>query len=248
MSNEAQKYNLATIRQLLIAAFTAETLRRFCQDRPTLRPALDEFGPGQGLNEMVARVIDYCEMQVLFGELLAEVRQHNPRQYSNFEKCLFLHDDAPAQRVPRKQPSAAPTDEQGENNSLAETKVFGCSVRSTIILFLTLLVSVALLIVVWNLLKSPKAEERYSGSTLRVTQTGSAIEAENISKSPIAIRFSWDHSDPDGIGLGEDTYLDDWVPSGQTVERPFLDHDSVQIWAWAASGPLVDYTSFRLHP
>jgi hypothetical protein len=32
--NGARKYNLDTIRQLLLAAFNPEELRRFCHDRP----------------------------------------------------------------------------------------------------------------------------------------------------------------------------------------------------------------------
>ena len=44
MSNEAQSYDTATIRQLLLAAFTSEELRRFCYDRPTFRPILSRFG------------------------------------------------------------------------------------------------------------------------------------------------------------------------------------------------------------
>ena len=80
--------NIATVRQLLLAAFTPQTLRRFCQDRPIFRSIVAEFGPGQGLGGMVDCVIDYCEARLLFDELLAEVKNENPRQYFHFESDL----------------------------------------------------------------------------------------------------------------------------------------------------------------
>ncbi len=83
-----QAYNLAAIRELLQAAFTAETLRRFCLDRPTFRPVTAEFGPGHGLDDMVDRVIDYCETHLLWQEFLAEVERENPRQYGRYERKL----------------------------------------------------------------------------------------------------------------------------------------------------------------
>jgi hypothetical protein len=81
-------YNLAAIRALLQAAFTAETLRRFCLDRPAFRPITAEFGPGHGLDDMVDCVIDYCETHLLWQEFLAEVERENPRQYRRYERKL----------------------------------------------------------------------------------------------------------------------------------------------------------------
>jgi flagellar basal body-associated protein FliL len=81
-------HNLAAIRDLLEAAFTAETLRRFCLDRPAFRPITAEFGPGHGLDDMVDRVIDYCETHLLWREFLAEVERENPRQYRRYERRL----------------------------------------------------------------------------------------------------------------------------------------------------------------
>jgi hypothetical protein len=81
-SNGAQEYNLATIRQLLLAAFTPEELRRFCYDRPTFRPVVNRFGPGYGHDDMVDELITYCDKYRYFPELLAEIKQANPRQYA----------------------------------------------------------------------------------------------------------------------------------------------------------------------
>jgi len=84
-SEVGTEYDIATIRQLLLAAFTSQTLRRFCQDQPVFRPVVNDFGPGHSLNEMVDRVIDYCEMHLFFDELLAHMRKVNPGQYARFE-------------------------------------------------------------------------------------------------------------------------------------------------------------------
>jgi formylglycine-generating enzyme required for sulfatase activity len=83
---DAQQYSIATIRQLLLAAFTPEELRRFCYDRPTFRPIVDLFGPGLGAVDMVDRVVEYCDRNLLLDELLAELKKHNPPQYARFIK------------------------------------------------------------------------------------------------------------------------------------------------------------------
>ena len=83
-----QVYNTAAIRRLLLAAFTAEELTRFCYDRPDLRPIVDRFGPNQGLDDRVDEVIKYCDNHLIFPELLAELKQHTPRQYARFEDEL----------------------------------------------------------------------------------------------------------------------------------------------------------------
>jgi formylglycine-generating enzyme required for sulfatase activity len=84
MTNNAQEPDIAKIRQLLLAAFTPEDLRRFCHDHPDFRPVVNRFGPGYGHDDMVDEVITYCENYLLFPELLAELKQCNPRQYARF--------------------------------------------------------------------------------------------------------------------------------------------------------------------
>lgn len=81
MARKEETYRIAAIRKLMLAAFTAKDLRRFCFDRPLLRPIVDRFGPGQGLDDMVDEAITYCEKWLLFGPLLGEVRRYNPAQY-----------------------------------------------------------------------------------------------------------------------------------------------------------------------
>jgi len=82
--NGKQSYDIATIRGLLLAAFSPEDLRRFCLDRPTFQPIVDKFGPGHGLDDMVDRVIDYCRTRSLWKEFLAEVKEERPAAYAPF--------------------------------------------------------------------------------------------------------------------------------------------------------------------
>ncbi|HET20421.1 MAG TPA: hypothetical protein ENO16_07435 [Chromatiales bacterium] len=77
--------NVTTVRALLQAAFSPATLTIFCQDRPAFRPLVDRFSPRDGLMDMVARVIDYCQEQYLWEELLDEVKMVSPRQWKRFE-------------------------------------------------------------------------------------------------------------------------------------------------------------------
>jgi hypothetical protein len=81
MAREEQEHQIAAIRKLLVAAFTPEELRRFCQDRRLFRPIVDRFGSNQGLDRMVDEVITYCEKRSLFDQLLDEVRCYNSAQY-----------------------------------------------------------------------------------------------------------------------------------------------------------------------
>jgi hypothetical protein len=102
MTNDTE-YNLAAIRELLLAAFTAEELRRFCADRPIFQRLVTEFGPGMGLDDIVDQLFDFCRVQLLWDELLVEVKQVNPRQYARFEPCLHLPTIVPSRlSVPEK--------------------------------------------------------------------------------------------------------------------------------------------------
>jgi hypothetical protein len=78
----------AAIRELLETAFDAETLRRFCQDRPDFEPLLRRFSPADGVSDMVDEILGYCRTELLWDELLAEVARVKPRQYARFELDL----------------------------------------------------------------------------------------------------------------------------------------------------------------
>lgn len=88
MGHRGVKDGIAIVRELLMEAFTAEELRRFCQDRPTFRPIVARFGPGHGLDDMTDEVVTYCQKRNLFGDLLAAVKEANPLQVARFEPAL----------------------------------------------------------------------------------------------------------------------------------------------------------------
>lgn len=81
--------DLAATRQLLLSVFTRDSLRRFCQKRPDLHFILNEFGPGQGLNEMIDRVIECCSTHQLWSRFFTLIRIEHPTQYADFATCLY---------------------------------------------------------------------------------------------------------------------------------------------------------------
>lgn len=86
----------------------------------------------------------------------------------------------------------------------------------------------------------------YDGDVLLVFQTKSEIIVENVSKSAVAIRVSWDNNDPHGTGTGEDSFINNWVPPEKRLKRKSKDHESVQIWAWGSSGALIERCNLTL--
>jgi len=104
MTDHGQSYDIGTIRELLLAAFTAEELRSLFQfaSTPDLRAVVNEFSPDDGLSAMAGKSVAYCQKHLLLGELLTEVKEANPRQYARFEPRLLV-----AQPSPARQPRAA---------------------------------------------------------------------------------------------------------------------------------------------
>lgn len=79
---------VAAIRDLLTNAFTRDDLLTFCQDRTDFRPIATRVGPSDGLGDIASKVIEYCRTQLLWDQLLTEVKQINPRQYDRFQSQL----------------------------------------------------------------------------------------------------------------------------------------------------------------
>jgi tetratricopeptide (TPR) repeat protein len=104
MSDDTTEYNLKAIRELLLAAFTAKSLRRFCRDAPRFHPICHDFAPSDGLNELVDKVIDYCQTRTLWKEFLAAVEQARPKTYARFAE--HVQESAPDEPPPPVPPEA----------------------------------------------------------------------------------------------------------------------------------------------
>ncbi len=88
---ETGSYDVRAVEDLLLAAFTAEDLRRlvYYSSNDELRKLANRFGRRDGLVDMALTTIEYCEKQGLLPALLAEVERDNPRQYDRFRQRLL---------------------------------------------------------------------------------------------------------------------------------------------------------------
>lgn len=111
MPNRTQSYNLAVVQDLLLAAFTADDLRRLVlyTSRQALKPIIHQFASGDGLTAMAEKAITYCHKQDCFADLLAEVKRINPRQYARFEAQLLSSSEATQADSTSASPPPGPT-------------------------------------------------------------------------------------------------------------------------------------------
>jgi hypothetical protein len=86
----ALRYNMARVRDLLLAAFSMEEFERLFRyaSHPELTPILNAFSRRDGLSDAVDKAIDYCQRRDLLRVLLEEVEQQNPRMYARFASDL----------------------------------------------------------------------------------------------------------------------------------------------------------------
>lgn len=87
-SDGTVQYNTAAIRNLLRDAFTDAGLRRFCQDRATLRFLVTHFGSRFSLEEMIDVAIEECYKRKLLPHLLLAIQEANPRQFERHKTRL----------------------------------------------------------------------------------------------------------------------------------------------------------------
>jgi hypothetical protein len=80
MTNSPSQPNIAAIRQLLLAAFAPDDLRRFCYDRSTFRPVVDELRP---LNTSHRRAPRVCATASSFLDRLPARAEHPGWQASH---------------------------------------------------------------------------------------------------------------------------------------------------------------------
>ena len=91
MTEPSQRYNLRTLRELLQTAFSVEDLRGLFSFamQADLRPVTDQFTPEGSKPAMVRKAVRYCQSRYLLDELVAEIKDANPRAYERFEPGLL---------------------------------------------------------------------------------------------------------------------------------------------------------------
>ena len=72
----------ATLRALLVAAFSDDELTTFCYD--WFHPLYEDFASGMTKGQKIQRLMEFCEHRGETARLLAAVRQANPTQYARF--------------------------------------------------------------------------------------------------------------------------------------------------------------------
>jgi hypothetical protein len=106
MNSTPERFNIATIRNLLKDAFTAQDLWRFCQERPDFQPVLVHFPYNATQAQMIDALTEYCRTHVLFEQLLVGIRLSNPRQYKRYQAQLHGGTGAPlpSSQIPHNLP------------------------------------------------------------------------------------------------------------------------------------------------
>lgn len=104
-------YNLRTIRKLLTAAFTDQELRQLCYEIPEFKPVFEQFTTGMSKDQMIQRLIEYCERKVLLGQLLTIIEEEAPEQYELFADTLIAGGKK-AEPAPSVPSSAMPDEAQ----------------------------------------------------------------------------------------------------------------------------------------
>ena len=78
-------YNLKNIRTLLTEGFTSEELRALTFDEPNFRPVFDQMSASSGKAEIVDRLLQYADQQLLIDQLLIHAKKRNPARYEYYQ-------------------------------------------------------------------------------------------------------------------------------------------------------------------
>lgn len=83
-----QTFVLKNIRKFLMEGFEADELSRLCYDEEKFRPVYDQLAVNTGKDTVVDKLLQYAGRQELLEELLALVKEHNPRKYEKFQPYI----------------------------------------------------------------------------------------------------------------------------------------------------------------
>ncbi len=86
--HDRSEYNLRAIRELLLAAYSADEMRTLVADDEELGPLRHEFSPNDAIIDLAGKTIEYCLRYLLMDYLLELVKRERPVQYARFEGKL----------------------------------------------------------------------------------------------------------------------------------------------------------------
>ena len=79
------KYNLKNIRNLLVAGFSVEELRRFSFYQHDFKPVYEQLPENISKTQLVQKLIEYAEQKELFDPLLGWANKQNPSKYKIYQ-------------------------------------------------------------------------------------------------------------------------------------------------------------------
>lgn len=84
------KYDFSAIRQLLSDSLDDAMLNELCYDY--FRPVYDRMAESMSKGQRIQTLIDYCERQSKFEQLLQAVKEMNPQRYAHYEAYIQKSD------------------------------------------------------------------------------------------------------------------------------------------------------------
>jgi hypothetical protein len=100
-------YNIRAIRKLLSEVFKrGDDLYLFCTDFSEFTPVTEQFSGGMGKDQMIQRLIEYCERKVLLTRLLEVIKAEDPAQYARFEGEII--GGKKTESIPSSSPTTMP--------------------------------------------------------------------------------------------------------------------------------------------
>ncbi|MGD8475459.1 MAG: hypothetical protein PVH59_15185 [Anaerolineae bacterium] len=82
------EYNYRAIRELLLAAYSADELWALIVYDEELGPLRHEFAPNDSIIALADKAIGYCTRRLLMEHFLGLVKENRPVPYARFEREL----------------------------------------------------------------------------------------------------------------------------------------------------------------
>ena len=83
--DDLSEYNYRAIRELLVAAYSADELRALITYDEELGPLRYEFAPNDSILVLAGKTIGHCTRRLVMEHLLGLVEEDRPLPYARFE-------------------------------------------------------------------------------------------------------------------------------------------------------------------